>query len=70
MKALSRRVKAGTTIGVCSMIAMTCSVALGQATPDAIAVPEPGSYVMLATGVVLMILVAYFRNRRASGREV
>lgn len=69
MKALSRRVKSGSNIGICAMIAMTCSLALGQATPDTVPIPEPGSYVMLATGLVLMVLVVRFRNARASTRE-
>jgi hypothetical protein len=41
------------------MIAMTCSLGLGQATPDrTIEVPEPGSFVLLATGLIAMIIVA------------
>ncbi len=69
MKALSRRVKAGSAVGVCSMIAMTCSLALGQATPDTIPVPEPESFVLLVTGLGLMILVAHRLKGRARTRE-
>ena len=68
MKGLSRRVKAGSAVGICSMIAMTCSLALGQATPDvSIDVPEPGSFVLLGTGPVLMIFVAWRFHRLRPG---
>jgi hypothetical protein len=46
MKTLSSRVKAGSAVGICSMIAMTCSLALGQATPATVPLPEPGSFVV------------------------
>jgi PEP-CTERM motif len=71
MKALSRRVKAGSAVGVCSMIAMTCSLGLGQATPDRpIDVPEPGSFALLGTGLVLMIFVAWWFNRPRPSAEL
>ena len=68
MKALSRRVKAGSSVGICSMIAMTCSLGLGQATPDeAVRIAEPGSLVLLGTGLLLLIFVAWrFHGRRPS----
>jgi hypothetical protein len=69
MKALSRRVKSGSAVGVCSMIAMTCSVALGQATPDVAPVREPESFVLLVTGLGLMILVARCLKGRARTSE-
>lgn len=67
MKALARRVKSGFSVGmaVCAMIAMTCSMALGQSTPDeAFSVPEPGSYLMLVSGLGLMILFVWLRKKR------
>jgi PEP-CTERM motif len=67
MKALARRVKGGFSvgIGVCVMIAMTCSMALGNSTPDNfISVPEPGSYLMLVSGLGLMILFVWLRKKR------
>ena len=64
MKALARRVKGGVTLGACSMIAMTCSMSLGQATPDnPVNIPEPDSYLMLATGLGLIILIGWLRRK-------
>jgi hypothetical protein len=70
MKALARRVKSGFSIGMggCAMIAMTCSMALGQSTPDeAIGLPEPSSYLMLVSGLGLIVFVGWL-NKKASKR--
>jgi hypothetical protein len=55
MKGLARRVKSGFSIGVTAgaMIAMTCSMALGQSTPDEpVGLPEPSSFLILARGLL------------------
>jgi hypothetical protein len=71
MKALARRVKGSFSagLGVCSMIAITCSTALGQSTPDCpstgcvVSVPEPDSYLMFVTGLGLIILIGWLRRK-------
>jgi len=64
MKALKRRLKGIFDLGIFSAIgiAMTWSVALGQATPDPIAVPEPGSLALLATAIGILAVVRYRRR--------
>ncbi len=67
MKSLRRRVKGRFSLGFCSMIgiAMTWSIALGQATPDtAVAVPEPSTLSLLA-GPIAMVLIAWRRAKQA-----
>ena len=66
MRALARRAKGAFDIGVCSMIALTCSIGLGQATPDE-QIPEPQSWLTLATGFVLMVVVARVLKRHSRG---
>jgi zinc transporter ZupT len=68
MKGLARRVKSGFSIGVAAgaMIAMTCSMALGQSTPDEpVGLPEPSSFLMLANGLALMIFIGWLYRKRA-----
>ena len=67
MKALKRRLKGIFQLGAFSAIgiAMTWSIALGQATPDnpVIAVPEPGSLALLATGIGILAAARYRRRK-------
>lgn len=64
MKSLARRIKSALSLGFCTMIgiAMTWSIALGQATPDqVIGVPEPGTLPLLS-GAIAMVLLARRRK--------
>ncbi len=63
MKALKRRIKGTFSLRFCSMIgiAMTWSIALGQATPD-VAVPEPSSLSLLAAPIAMFLLA--WRGRK------
>jgi len=65
MKALKRRLKGIFGLGIFSAIgiAMTWSIALGQATPDPISVPEPASLALLVTGMGILAVVRYRRRK-------
>jgi len=49
-----------TTIG----IAMTWSEALGNSTPDTIAVPEPSSLVLYGVGIAALVVVSRIHRRK------
>jgi len=65
MKALARRLKGVFGLALCTGIgiAMTWSQALGQSTPDVVAIPEPSSLLAMATGAAVVAFVTARRRK-------
>ena len=56
MKSLRARVNAGYGMRLVAAISLLWAAALGQATPDSVAIPEPSILVLLGAGVIALFI--------------